>query len=343
MGRQEIFEIAEQYLRKHTVHPDQFGLGPWLDKKDSNFDLTVDYRSRDLIFSPFDTDFFDCYSMANAVYKDIRASNPELQPKIKVSKNSGIHYWVEVTAPETGEAIQIDTTPWYSSIHTKHIGEEIHPEQAARHTPISENRGPVLSVKKLGDETVSVYLSGYSPKFSLSNRLAAINNGQEENNAHYIFYLQAKLENGFGCSERTLTCRVSVKDIRALNEELQHELTLEEIERKQIIEITYLLGGIHSFAGFDRESAQRVFASDAHEPLFEEINRNLPRLGAILKKCQFTMPMVNGIGDRIGVDGFIVPKSRFEFRPERHAECRFMNGPPLKTQAIPSQLKLRNI
>src|SRR3989338_6818686 len=107
MASEETLALAEHYLHSYAVPEERFGLGSLLEsgsyslfasrmaKLDGSMRLAIDAGA-----------FWDCRSIAETIYSAILREHPELQPRIAMFDTHGIHNWVEIIDPKTGEIIQ---------------------------------------------------------------------------------------------------------------------------------------------------------------------------------------------------------------------------------------------
>ncbi|MFA6214528.1 MAG: hypothetical protein WC717_04600, partial [Candidatus Micrarchaeia archaeon] len=168
MASQTTMDIAKTYLEKHLASPEIFGLGPYLERQGSDWMIchsSEDHNLDSLTIKLSSGAPIECFSIAKTLCNDIKITHPELKPKIMTCLDKGIHNWVEITCPQTGDQVQIDCTPWYACLNPGHEnGEEI--AGNARSISFNNISGPPFAIKRNGQGFITIYLTGFTPKFA---------------------------------------------------------------------------------------------------------------------------------------------------------------------------------
>ncbi|MBI5224130.1 hypothetical protein HY990_06950 [Candidatus Micrarchaeota archaeon] len=117
MVSKETQDLSQLYCERHKVHESEIGFRPFLLGGRWELFLTP---VADLFFAfTAGAVHRDCMSIAMALYDDILEHHPQLAPTVLQFLHDGnTQNYVQITCPETGEKINLDTTPWASDLHT---------------------------------------------------------------------------------------------------------------------------------------------------------------------------------------------------------------------------------
>gem|GEM_PF-4909268 len=161
-------QTAKSYLEKHRVPASEFGLGPYIRRGNSLSIIPAQRASGMGLVLEKRTDYLDCAMIAKRLYDDIVRQNPELSPRaVCIMDGFSIHYRVEVSDPASGEAAQIDATPWYNRVIAgKHGVSHSWGEnwESRKISPISSQQALPMSVNFFQGGTLSTYVAGWLPK-----------------------------------------------------------------------------------------------------------------------------------------------------------------------------------
>ena len=301
MASQETLALAEHYLQKHAVPEDQFGLGPFLDSgKYTLFAGPQAMLDGSMRLRADEGNILECRSISEAIYADILANNPELNPKIMWYTNNGTHNWVEITDPKTGQAIQIDATPWYAKLNPGHIGTEAPKHKPVKMAYLAKNQFRPFSVKRLdGGRFISTYICGFLPNclYELTGASAAQTGGNIRLRASqppkYTFVLQAVLEEGFstGKPENFTHVYIDVLDSARLEAAIRIAKTIDELIAQGIVSIGFMFGYDTKISCTSVEFMRMLAEKGKDADLISEVERNLPRIMLLLKQTGVSIPI----------------------------------------------------
>ena len=305
MASEETVAIAQMYLDKHAVPEEKFGLGPYLETGTFGF-MAASRVIKDgsMAIELLNDRYNDCRTIAERMQNDIAANNPELKPEICWYSDRGVHNWVEITDPQTGERVQIDATPWYNQLNPGHVGSTNLESNKVKVLKISNDGGTPFSVKTVGEKTISVYIYGSLPRISLTEKIALARKLIEDEKSgrvekgtpvdprpEYRFVLAAVLAPHFGdIPEDIISFYVNVPDSLKLQQAIGTATSIDDLVTVGVIEIGITFPGINKDIKFSSLDAIRNGANEVGQGnLFAEIEGNLGRMMILLRRASPTL------------------------------------------------------
>lgn len=278
--------LIEYFLDKHSMPAEKFGLGPCLQISDFDLFAAQDDFKGSLVLKRDPKVYNGCKSICRRLIKDIEKNNPELNPRLMMYSNRGIHYWVEVCDPRTKVWFQIDCTPWFSKIDPGHIGHETDDPFDPEVLILTKMFARPFSVAKKDLYFIDTYLHGFMPKV-FYNVLAE----KSEKMPDYRFIMLVVKEKFFQAEpQASLYFFLDIPDAKKLETEINNAKSIEELIDKQIVEIGFgkPVGRhfelMHEFPSL--KSVQEYVKETENEELFPEIYKNLPTIFLLLKKVR---------------------------------------------------------
>jgi hypothetical protein len=280
----EVLALANHYLNKHRVPEDEFGLGPYL--LTGEYELKVDIRTRidgSIAIVFLDQPYHDCRKIANGMYANILTEHPELQPRLRMYTDHGRHTWVEISDPNNGAIIQIDSTPWFFGLNPGHIGIDGKQDSGQTYVRITMDGALPFTTHTEDGITRSVYLTGMLPNMSIHENIARREKGINGPIPDYRFIIFATRALFGEPNRKTLDMVLDVADARILHEMLGRTENIWELLEAKAVTLGMHLpeGGLLQldFAAL-KELAGRLKGAD----LFAEIERGLPFMIRLLKR-----------------------------------------------------------
>ncbi len=321
MASDSAESLAQSYLDKHKTPDLLVGLGPVLGDGISLYAGASAMIDGSLHLTFDETKYVDCRVIAERMYSDILAHNPELKPRI-VMQDGRLQNWVEITDPQDGRTIQIDATPWYGSLNPGLVGKESNSLHSIDGSELQKDRGPILSVKRTDVGVITISLAGYLPKVAAKEKLAQIRKLQsyaitdDKPQPEYSFVLSAIYRRGFipADPEFGINVYIDVMDSAKLQRCIQNAHCIEDLVKAGAVEIGTMFS-MEMKLPMPMETISLMSNSSEKREVTEEITRNLPGIMELLRQATPVLP-VYGKGGRVEVKYGIMHNSN-EYRDLR--------------------------
>ncbi len=329
MVSRETLDLANQYLQKHTVPEERFGLTYTIENSDWMLvgDPFMPGRSIQLTLQ-YSDGYYDCLSLSERLCLDISSANPELRPRIATGFKNGIHSWVQIRDPKSHEVVQIDCTPWYACLNPGHQGVEREYPPSSRSVPLT---APPFTVRKIDKgKFITVALSGSLPRCKSAEEKMRQSVGRwsggrpvmvDDAGPVYSFLFQIQKDRGFGTEvEQFMHIFIDILDLDRLHRSLGFGRSIDVMAVNRSLNIGFAvsmpdrqLAFIPGTIGSMRQRAEKTHEAD----LFAEFNRSIP---AILKLLSGTHPSLGimGSSDRV----LSVADGRFR-KAEEFPDCKY--------------------
>ena len=290
---EQTLELAEYYLEKYKVKEENFGLGLVLDSEDYKvFAGPTVQLDGSIILGNNKTNYLDCKNICCDIYKDIITKNPELKPRIMYYNGGYMHYWIEISDPKTKARVQIDPTPWYSSLNPGHVGNPTD-NNKIKYIVIGKKQGRPLSVRRINDKHITTVISAFLPKTVYKQESLRAN----ENNslidgpyekAEYRFIIWSFLSKALNSPEKNLYMYINVLDTNAVQKNIERVEKIEQLFTMKGIEIGFTYKnkkGYKNDTNFGSLNSMRDYADlEDKKELFYDIEKNIPRIIKLLKR-----------------------------------------------------------
>ncbi len=304
MTYEATLALAADYLRKHTVPEERFGLAHTIGNSD--WMLLVDclvFNRMQLVLA-YSGEYNDCESISARLYQDMDSHHPGLMPRMTTGYENGMHNWVQIRDEESGRIVQIDCTPWYARLDPGHGGVErdylpLPPMVPLMFTP--------FSVRKIGDgKFISVYLGGFLPRCKSDEagpgRFVVTSDGKPavayEDGPVYSFLFSVQKQRGFAAlAEQSVNVFVSILNTAKLRVLLKSGGAMDDLIANRAVKIGFRIDlddGNATFVPFPSMATLRRAAGQSREKdLFAEFDRLVP---AVLK-------LLSGVHASLGIAG----------------------------------------